>query len=343
MNKKLFTLAAVATMLAACSSNDEIVTQEENLKDTPITIASAGVAEPATRVINDDGTLTGSMASLGLYANMDATDDKYKANHECYFYSSSWSFSNFYASDDRTQMLYSGENFGYIAYSPYYIMTVDSEDNSTDICLREMTEFSVPTDGDYDGAWSIGTDETYVNPTSVSGSQYDLLWGTGTATSATLNLSLDHVLTMLVVNITGLGTTIKNNPTVDGVTIGGTVVTGTLNLTDATTSSDVVTVKSDESATDITAMDVTAAEDVLATYEALIIPQTVALQITVALSNDKTYATTLSNRELKSGYKYTINLKVGQDKVAVSSVSVNGWTTDATTTITAPDAGEVTE
>lgn len=55
MRTKFLAFAATALMLASCS-NDEVLTPQDDLKDTPITIASAGVAELTTRVIQR-GTL----------------------------------------------------------------------------------------------------------------------------------------------------------------------------------------------------------------------------------------------------------------------------------------------
>ena len=60
MKKKFLVFAATALMLPSCS-NDEVLTPQDDLKDTPITIASAGVAELTTRVITEEGHLIGSM------------------------------------------------------------------------------------------------------------------------------------------------------------------------------------------------------------------------------------------------------------------------------------------
>ena len=68
---RFLALAVVATMFAACS-NENIPVDET--KDTPITIASAGVAELATRVITDDNKLEGIMneesAHMGVFVTV---------------------------------------------------------------------------------------------------------------------------------------------------------------------------------------------------------------------------------------------------------------------------------
>ena len=56
--KKYFAMAAAALALAACDKNNDDFTVD-NFKDTPLTIASAGVADLSTRAINN-GLLEGT-------------------------------------------------------------------------------------------------------------------------------------------------------------------------------------------------------------------------------------------------------------------------------------------
>lgn len=275
-------------------------------RNTPITVHAA---------ITSDGALTGSMASLGFYVQGSA--DKYTADHERYDYSDDGWVFNTTSTNDATQMLFNGTGYDYIAYSPYSIKTTSDEDY-----LHDNSTFSVPTDGDYDGAWSeSGGPETYVNPGSVSGSQYDLLWGNGTAYSAGISVNLQHVLSMIVVNITGMGTELEDGLTVTGVTIDGTRTTGTLNLTTATSASEVITVNDDEYATPIKAAKFTNDGG----YEALIIPQETYLNISVTLSNGQVYRTTTGTVNFQPGNTYTINLQVGQDKVELGGITASPW------------------
>ena len=81
MRTKFLAFAATALMLASCS-NDEVLTPQDNLKDTPLTIASAGVAELTTRAIIN-GQLEGTMeadATLSVFVT-DGSDDKYNAEN----------------------------------------------------------------------------------------------------------------------------------------------------------------------------------------------------------------------------------------------------------------------
>ena len=56
MKQKLFTLAMAVTMLAACSNNDDVVPEVDDLKDTPITV-TADVADLKTRAGHDADNL----------------------------------------------------------------------------------------------------------------------------------------------------------------------------------------------------------------------------------------------------------------------------------------------
>ena len=43
------------------------------------------------------------------------------------------------------------------------------------------------------------------------------------------------------------------------------------------------------------------------------------------MSDGRVFATTLTEREFKSGYQYNIKLKVGQDKVELGGITATEW------------------
>lgn len=322
--KKIMAFATLAAMLASCS-NDEDVAQQNVLKDTPVTITSAGVAEltPARAIL--EGALKGDGATLGLYVRDNNT--KYSADHELYIYNGSvWNFSTEVAKDN-IQVLFNGSSLDWIAYSPYRIK--DKEDNIHNFYIAKT--FSVPTDGIY----NAGSEETtYKNVTSVSGSQYDLLWGKGTSGSGSLTPVLYHTLAMLTVNITALGTEIANTATIEAVKIGGTIPTGTLKLIESTEVADVVTIPENNTvlSAEIKALKLTTANNIpdtdkqyVASFEALIIPQNAALKLTIELSDKRMFTTTLAAREFSSGKHYNITLQVGSDTVTLDGISASRW------------------
>ena len=319
MKTKYFTIAATALALVACDKNNDDF-NIDNTKDTPITIASAGVAELSTRAIDTIlNTLEGEDATLGLCVSHE--QDKYKADHEKYvhnFSSREWEFDLF--GKDNEQMLFNGNSFDWIAYSPYSITVGETTTN-----LHAATTFSVPTDGKYASGKS---GSTYFLVSTVDGSQYDLLWGKGTSTSATLDLTLSHVLTKLTVNITSLGSDIADGTTISSIKIGGSIPTGTLNLTGATTAAGVVTIPAEDAvaAADITALQLESPQETyVASYEALIIPQTAALTLKVKLSDDREFTKTLSSHAFESGNHYRITLQVGQDNITLGDITASPW------------------
>lgn len=323
MKTKYFAYAAAAFILASCSNDEDFVPQD-NLKDTPITIASVGVAELSTRAIGTYNTLQGEGATLGLYVSQGQM--QYEADHESYTYNTNfrgWEFVTSVDSKDTNRMLFNGSGFDWIAYSPYSIIVGESIN-----FLYDKTTFSVPTDGNYGGGMK-GT--TYERAHTVDGSQYDLLWGKGISTSATINLDLSHVLTKITVNITALlGLETEGKP-IASVKIGGSIPTGTLNLTEVTRIDEVVYGLIGNSA-DITALKLESPNkrpderNYVASYEALIIPQTAALKLSVKLDDDREFTKTLSSQNFVSGRHYIITLQVGGDTVTLDDITASSWT-----------------
>ena len=112
MRTKFLAFAATALMLASCS-NDEVLTPQDDLKDTPITIASAGVAELTTRAITE-GQLVGSVdENVSISVWVEGSAEKYNANNVEWVHNGTDWYSN-------STVLYEGENNQKIcALSPY--------------------------------------------------------------------------------------------------------------------------------------------------------------------------------------------------------------------------------
>lgn len=104
-------LAALALSFAACTQDD--FTPQGNQKDTPLAIASAGVAELTTRAtINNDRLEEGS---IGVYV-YSTTGDSYKGDNI------KWTYRNgFWELDAETVVLFenNGEKQQIAAYYPY--------------------------------------------------------------------------------------------------------------------------------------------------------------------------------------------------------------------------------
>ena len=112
MKTKIFAMAIAALALAACDKNNDDFTVD-NLKDTPLTIGSAGVAELTTRAITE-GQLVGSVdENVSISVWVEGSAEKYNANNVEWVHDGTNWYSN-------STVLYEGENKQKIcALSPY--------------------------------------------------------------------------------------------------------------------------------------------------------------------------------------------------------------------------------
>jgi lipoprotein len=194
MRTKFLAFAATALMLASCS-NDEVLTPQDDLKDTPITIASASVAELTTRVITEEGHLIGAVdenASMSVFvtggsnAKYNADNVEWVHNGEC------WSA--------ESQTLFEGTNSKQkiCALSPY----------RADATLEDGVTITADGVTDY------------------------LVAASTPVTSNSVSLTMTHALTKLVLRPT-FGNEVTNT-NIAKVEVGGMYASGTLNISDNT-------------------------------------------------------------------------------------------------------------
>ena len=107
----ILVLSAFSFLLSSCSQDE--VFEQDSLKDTPLTIASAGVNELSTRVITE-GQLVGSVdENVSISVWVEGSAEKYNANNVEWVHNGTDWYSN-------STMLYEGENKQKIcALSPY--------------------------------------------------------------------------------------------------------------------------------------------------------------------------------------------------------------------------------
>ena len=102
MKTKIFAMAIAALALAACDKNNDDFTVD-NLKDTPLTIASAGVAELTTRAITE-GQLVGSVdENVSISVWVEGSAEKFNANNVEWVHDGTDWYSN-------STVLYEGED-----------------------------------------------------------------------------------------------------------------------------------------------------------------------------------------------------------------------------------------
>ena len=136
MRTKFLAFAATALMLASCS-NDEVLTPQDDLKDTPLTIASAGVAELTTRVITE-GQLIGRMEEpVAMSIWVEGSAEKYNANNVEWVHDGTDWYSN-------STVLYEGENKQKI-YALYPYREGATEDGEIAINATEQADYLIAT------------------------------------------------------------------------------------------------------------------------------------------------------------------------------------------------------
>ena len=193
MKTKYFSIIAVALALVACDKNNDDF-NIDNTKDTPITIASAGVAELTTRVITDDNKLEGIMneesAHMGVFVT-GGSADKYNATNM------HWQHDGDHWDCTRTVLFEGASSQQKIyAYSPFFF---DST-GSIAVNASEQTDWLVATTTDL--------------------------------TSSVVNLTMTHALAKLVLKPT-FGTELTSQ-TITSVKVEGMYASGTLNVSDNT-------------------------------------------------------------------------------------------------------------
>ena len=134
MRTKFLAFAATALMLASCS-NDEVLTPQDDLKDTPISIASAGVAELTTRAITE-GQLIGRMEEpVAMSVWVEGSGDNYNAKNIKWFNNG----GNWYTNNT---VLYAGENQQKI-YALYPYCEGATEDGKIAINATEQADYLI--------------------------------------------------------------------------------------------------------------------------------------------------------------------------------------------------------
>ena len=289
MNKlnNILAVAAIALTFTACSSDNDI--PADNGKEYPISL-SVGISDLSVVTRAENTTTKLNSGELGLYITRNGEktlQGKYLCNNAQFTYGSNgWSCTNTYywAADNAT--------IDYVAYYPYQSTVT----------------------GNYI-SWNV-TDQRNVNR--------DLLYQNASNVANTVNhsigITLGHVCSKLVVNVSKLGSEIASETKISSIKIGGLKPKGTFNLTDGTLDS------SNETAADIEmAVLVTPNQGMKATCEAILIPQTAPFTLTIRLSDNSEYQLAVPSHTFEAGTCYTLTIQVGQDKVNLGSITQTPW------------------
>ncbi len=278
--------AALATLLAACS-NDSDVLNTPDYADTPIGL-NVNVGPMATRAGYEQGALT--EGSFGLYLTTEGTnsDERYNCTNREVRYDNGWTIQGgqlLWKSNDATVTYY--------AYLPYTGTVSDAANYA----------FAVQTDQNSDS--------------NVKASDF-LCTGTQTATAGTaLDINFQHALSKLNVTLTK-GSELEEGLIFTSVRLSNCATATTVNLTDGTTGN------TTNSGQTITLYAATPNEQYECILVPQTFAQSLKVEITD--NNGKVYTfTSNKDLTFASGKQYTLNLTVGRDKVTTGTISADPW------------------
>ena len=293
----ILAIAAIALTFTACSNDNDITTNNEG-KDTPISL-SVGVGELSVVTRAESNTTTPlTTGALGLYITKNGDKniiDKYLCNNAQFTYGSNgWTCGTTYywAADNAT--------IDYVAYHPY----------------------QSPVTGNYI-SWNV---------TDQSSGNLDLLYqnasNVANTDSHSINITLGHVCSKLVVNVSKLGSEIASGTTISSIKIAGLKAKGNFYLlADTNNGHGAGSWDPDVNPADIGMKSITANEGMNSTYEAILIPQTAPFTLTISLSNNSEYQLAVPSHAFAAGTCYTLTIQVGQDKVTIGNITQTDWVT----------------
>ena len=317
---KFFAISAMAAaMITSCSSEDEL--SQSNYPSDNIIRVTAGVNNAKTRA-EGAGTEMKNNFSLTIV-------NKNTENPE---------LAKKYSYTDKVFSKSSGD----WACSE----TLLWQDSKTPV---DIVAFAPAQEGKFNGVYANGSIQpiTYsvASDQSTSSDNNDLLYyyakdfkpGEGLKDKK-LSIQFNHAFCMIDINVT-LGTEFNKPNVLDDspivkVTLGGTKIAANVNVTNAAS---VVTASGEATATDITTTNgsfTTAADpekNAISRFSCIAIPQTVGantFKVSLMTAGKRYEWTSAVPVELKSGYKYTLELSMGNDVVLLKggSISATKWT-----------------
>lgn len=319
---KFFAITAMAAaMITSCSNEDEL--SQSNYPSDNIIRITAGVNNAKTRAEGAAGTplknplsltVVNKLAAKYTYVNQVFTKDENEV----------WKCS------EAQPLLWQNETtpVDIVAFAPAV-----NKETFKDVYNEKFQQFT----------YSIAANQ------STSSDNNDLLYnytpdfvpgGTNLDKDGKLSIQMNHAFCMIDINVT-LGTefNVSGVPTaspITEVTLGGTIIDATVDVTSATNK---ITASTTAAAKDITAtkgdFDTPADNDkeksCISHFSCIAIPQKVGantFKVSLKTAN-KLYEWTSTNEvELQSGYRYTLNLTMGDNVVLLKggSISASPWT-----------------
>ena len=320
---KFFAISAMAAaMITSCSSEDEL--SQSNYPSDNIIRVTAGVNNAKTRADGQGVTAMDKDFSLTVVnKNTESTlPSKYTYIDKVFSKKSGdWACSETLLwQNDKTPV-------DIVAFAPA------QENKFSGVYAEGSIKPITYSVADDQSTWSDNNDLLYYyTPGFVPG-------GTNLDKDGKLSIQFNHAFCMIDIVVT-LGTEFNKPEVLDDspivkVTLGGTKIEANVDVTKAATS--VVTASETAAATDITTTKGTfdkaanAEANAKSYFSCIAIPQTVAantFKVSLMTAGKRYEWTSAEPVELKSGYRYTLELSMGNDVVLLKggSISASPWT-----------------
>ena len=330
---KFFAISAMAAaMITSCSSEDEL--SQSNYPSDNIIRVTAGVNNAKTRAEGQGTPLEKPLSLTVVNKNENATLAKK------YTY-----VNKVFTKDDNG------------AWNCSETLLWQKDTQPVDIVA-----FAPAPNGKFNGVYAEGSTQpiqsiTYsvADDQSTSSDNNDLLYYYAPGikpgdklVDKKLSIQFNHAFCMIDINVT-LGTEFNKPKVLDDspivkVTLGGTKIAANVDVTNAaTTTASVVTASEEAAATDITTTkgSFTPAENAdkkadpeknaISRFSCIAIPQTVGantFKVSLMTAGKRYEWTSADPVELKSGYRYTLNLSMGNDVVLLKGggITATKWT-----------------
>ena len=287
-------LAALALSLAACSQEDDFIPQG-NQKGAPITIASVGVANLATRAtIEDDKLVEGN---IGVTITSTGNDDRYKGSNVRWYGSNGvWGLV-----ENQKVVLYggNGESQKIYAYYPYAKDIIEGTENLP-VTLPEAF------DSNFEGYDYLCTKE------GISLAQNPV------------SLTLSHAFSKVSVSVNMMGTELEGDMVTE-IALDNVPHNGERSATTGAIDPDKYGPANGRIA--LYGYDDEDSDEVADYYIGYALPNaatTLDLRVTMQSGRIFTAKAPISGG-MTDGVHYLISMKVGKDAVTVSDVSVQPW------------------
>ena len=287
-------LAALALSLAACSQEDDFIPQG-NQKGAPITIASVGVANLATRAtIEDDKLVEGN---IGVTITSTGNDDRYKGSNVRWYGSNGvWGLV-----ENQKVVLYggNGESQKIYAYYPYAKDIIEGTENLP-VTLPEAF------DSNFEGYDYLCTKE------GISLSQNPV------------SLTLSHAFSKVSVSVNMMGNELEGDMVTE-IALDNVPHNGERSATTGAIDPDKYGPANGRIA--LYGYDDEDSDEVADYYIGYALPNaatTLDLRVTMQSGRIFTAMAPISGG-MTDGVHYLISMKVGKDAVTVSDVSVQPW------------------